>query len=94
MEIEFEIPQGYYTKQELEKLCSKYGTADQRGSEGTGSSLFEVNVHIWQFGRPQPRTMSVSERLAAAKARKTAAKAKSAATRVLKRPRDAAADPG
>ena len=35
---------------------------------------------------------SVSERLAAAEARKTAAKAKSAATRVLKRPSDAAAD--
>jgi len=33
-----------------------------------------------------------SERLAAAEARKTAAKAKSAATRVLKRPSDAAAD--
>ena len=52
-----------------------YGAA---GTEGTASSLFEVNVHIWQFGRPhcqwQPRTMSVSERLAAAVARKTAAK--------------------
>ena len=34
-----------------------------------------------------------SERLAAAEARKTAAKAKNAATRVLKRPSDAAADP-
>ena len=33
-----------------------------------------------------------SERLAAAEARKTAAKAKSAATPVLKRPSDAAAD--
>ena len=33
-----------------------------------------------------------SERLAAAEARKTAAKAQSAATRVLKRPSDAAAD--
>ena len=30
----------------------KYGAADRRGSEGTGSSLFEVNMHIWQFGRP------------------------------------------
>ena len=58
----------------------KYGTADQRGSEGTGSRLFEVNVNMWQFGRPQPRTMSVSERLAAAKARKSAAKTKCAAT--------------
>ena len=60
----------------------KYGAADRRGSEGTGSSLFEVNVHIWQFGRPQPRTMSVSERLAAAEARKKAAKAKTAETLV------------
>ena len=55
--------------------------------------MFEVNVHIWQFGRPQPLTMSVIERLAAAEARKKAAMAKSAATRVLKRLRDAAADP-
>jgi len=42
------------------------GTADQRGSGGTGSTLFEINVHIWPFGRPQPQTMSVSDRLAAA----------------------------
>ena len=71
----------------------KYETADQRGSEETGSRLFELNVHIWRFGRPQPRTMSVSERFAAAEARKTAANAKGAATRDLKRPRDAATVP-
>ena len=71
----------------------KYGTADQRGSEGTGSRLFELNVHIWRFARPQPRTMSVSERFAAAEARKTAANAKGAETRGLKRPRDAATVP-
>ena len=44
----------------------KHGTADRSGSEGSGSRLFEVNVHMWQFGRPQPRTLSVSERVAAA----------------------------
>ena len=54
----------------------KYGTADRSGSEGTGSTLFELNVHLWQFGRPQPRTMSVSDRLAASEARMMAAKAK------------------
>ena len=29
----------------------KYGTEDRRGTEGTAGLLFEVNVHIWQFGR-------------------------------------------
>jgi hypothetical protein len=34
------------------------------GVEGGGSPLFMLNVHMWQFGRPQPRTMSVQERQA------------------------------
>ena len=47
----------------------EYGCADQAGRDkvGSGSLLFELNVHLWQFGRPQPRTMSagmsVAERL-------------------------------
>ena len=42
----------------------QYGCADQPGRKnvGSGSSLFELTVHLWQFARPQPRTMSVSER--------------------------------
>ena len=43
----------------------KYGCADRAGHSGigTGSLLFELNVHLWQYGRPQPRTMSVRERM-------------------------------
>ena len=43
----------------------KRGCADQAGDKGvgSGSKLFEVNVHLWQFGRPQPRTESVAERM-------------------------------
>jgi hypothetical protein len=41
------------------------GSADRAGRSGigSGSRLFEINVHLWQYGRPQPRTMSVQERL-------------------------------
>ena len=43
----------------------EYGCADRAGRSGigSGSRLFEINVHLWQYGRPQPRTMSVQERL-------------------------------
>ena len=30
---------------------------------GSGSKVFELNVHLWEFGRPQPRTMTVRERM-------------------------------
>ena len=45
----------------------EYGCADRAGRDGigSGSRLFEINVHLWQYGRPQPRTMSVQERLGA-----------------------------
>jgi hypothetical protein len=39
----------------------KYGHADRNGMEGTGSPLFMLNVHMWQFGRPQARTVSVQQ---------------------------------
>jgi hypothetical protein len=40
------------------------GRADRAGKDnvGTGSLLFELNVHLWQYGRPKPRTMTVRER--------------------------------
>jgi len=50
----------------------KYGRADRAGCIGTGSMLYELNVHLWQYGRPQPRTMSVRERLERQAARKAA----------------------
>jgi hypothetical protein len=42
----------------------EHGCADRAGRSGigSGSRLFEINVHLWQYGRPQPRTMSVQER--------------------------------
>jgi hypothetical protein len=37
--------------------------ADLAGSsKGSGSQLFMLNVHMWQYWRPQPRTISVGER--------------------------------
>ena len=62
-------------------------SADQAGDRGvgTGSKLFEVNVHLWQFGRPQPRNESVDERLERVKAANAARAAKRAATRAKTR---------
>jgi hypothetical protein len=41
----------------------RHGHADRAGSStGTGSRLFMLNVHMWQYGQPQPRTISVEER--------------------------------
>jgi hypothetical protein len=48
----------------LKQLYFKHGHADRNRVEGGGSPLFMLNVHVWQFGRPQPRTMSVQERQA------------------------------
>ena len=41
----------------------RHGHADRAcSSKGTGRRLFMLNVHIWQYGRRQPRTISVEER--------------------------------
>jgi len=65
----------------------KRGCADQAGDKGvgTGSKLFEVNVHLWQFGRPQPRTESVAERMERVTAASTVKAAKRLATRAKNR---------
>ena len=42
----------------------KHGHSDHNGGGGGRSPLFMLNVHIWQFGRPQPRTISVQQRRA------------------------------
>ena len=42
----------------------RHGHADRIGMQGGGSRLFMLNVHLWQYGRPQPRTISVEERQA------------------------------
>ena len=56
------IPHSFAQNKEL---YFEHGCADRAGRRnvGTGSRLFEPNVHLWQFGRQQPRIMSVSERL-------------------------------
>ena len=41
----------------------EHGCADRAGQDGSCSRLFELNVHLWQYGRPQPRTMSIQQRL-------------------------------
>ena len=43
----------------------EHGCADRGGRDGVGSGsrLFELNVHLWQYGRLQPRTMSIQERM-------------------------------
>ena len=40
----------------------KYGHADRNGREGSGSPMFMLNVHMWQFRRPQARTIPVQQR--------------------------------
>ena len=53
----------------------RHGHADRPGTQGGGSRLFTLNVHMWQYGRPQPRTISVEERHARlAKARQSSGK--------------------
>ena len=42
----------------------KYGHADRNGREGSGRPLLMLDVHLWQFGRPQARTIFVQQRLA------------------------------
>jgi hypothetical protein len=53
----------------------RHGHADRPGTQEGGSRLFTLNVHMWQYGRPQPRTISVEERHARlAKARQSSGK--------------------
>lgn len=61
----------------------QYGSADKAGTKGvgSGSQLFEVNVHLWQFGRPQPRNETVDQRMQHVKACEIARANKRAATR-------------
>jgi hypothetical protein len=61
----------------------EYGCTDLAGRDGigSGSRLFEINVHLWQYGRPQPRTMSVQERLDRKEARQTVTNKKRKKTR-------------
>ena len=57
----------------FKQVYFKHGHADRSGVQGGGSPLFMLNVHMWQFGRPQPRTFSVQQRQASReKARKAA----------------------
>ena len=56
----------------------KYGHADRNGMEGSGSPLFMLSVHMWQFWRPQARTISVQERQANKELAKKAANQKRA----------------
>ena len=48
----------------LKQTYFRHGHSDRNGEEGGGSPLFMLNVHMWQFGRPQPRTISVQQRRA------------------------------
>ena len=54
----------------------KHGHSDRNGEDGGGSPLFMLNVHMWQFGRPQPRTISVQQRHANQEKTQKAANAK------------------
>ena len=53
-----------YKFSRLKLAYFKHGHADRNGREGSGSPLFMLNVHLWQFGRPQARTISVQQRRA------------------------------
>ena len=67
----------------------KHGSADRAGHVGSGSKVFELNVHLWEFGRPQPRTLTVRERMERVAKAKAAAVAKRAATWAAKKARTA-----
>ncbi len=57
------------------KAYFRHGHADRPGRQEGGSRLFTLDVHMWQYGRPQPRTLSVEERHARlAKARQSSGK--------------------
>ena len=57
----------------------RHGHADRPGTQHGGSRLFMLNVHMWQYGRPQPRTISVQERHARlAKARQVSGRKRDA----------------
>ena len=72
----------------------KHGSADRAGHVGSGSKVFELNVHLWEFGRPQPRTMTVRERMEHVAKANAARSAKRVATRAAKKARTAFAHGG
>ena len=61
---------------------------------GSGSKVFELNVHLWEFGRPQPRTMTVLERMERVAKANAARSEKRVATWAAKRARTAFAHGG
>ena len=60
-------------------------TADSRPDSGAGSRLFEVNIWMWQYGRPFQRKFSVEEAVAMRKKRVQEFRAREAATLQLRR---------
>ena len=66
--------------------------ADSRPDSGTGSSLFEVSIWMWKYGRTFPREFSVEDAVATKKKRVQESRARAAAT--LQRKREAAGAKG
>ena len=66
------------------RVYFKHGCADGpgRAGVGTGSRVFELNIHLRQFGRPQARTITIWERQERIARAKAAANAKREATRL------------
>ncbi len=64
--------------------------ADSRPSSGTGSSLFEVNIWMWRYGREYPRKISVKDAEEMLRSRVSESRRRGAET--LKRRRLAAAE--
>ncbi len=48
--------------QSQEHSYFRHGHADRPGRQEGGSRLLMPNVHMWQYGRPHPHTISVEER--------------------------------
>jgi hypothetical protein len=63
--------------------------SDSRADSWTGSRLFEVDIWVWQYGRPFPRKFSVEEAVAMQQKRVLESRARGAAT--LQRRREASA---
>jgi hypothetical protein len=62
----------------LKQTHFRHGHADRNGRKGTCSPLLMLDVHMWQFGRPQPKTISVQQRRANKEIAKKAANLKRA----------------
>ena len=73
----------------------QWGTAaDSRQDSRTGSLLFEVNMSMWQYGRPFSCTKSVEEAVAIKKTWVQESRARGAATRQRRRGAAARNPPG